>query len=485
MKKIWSFIVLLALALSFPVFCQEMPKDVKENDPYYDYVKDLVDRNIDVTQGFPDGTFRGDSNTTHYQAAYLMAKLALSLKRTTTSEIDMSDIEEEISWLRNEIKSYSELPEVKSAIAYYGSLDIDSKFGNLAAYDPTIKKEIGPEVSYRFKYSIEKEMGEDARLKINLDTMDGGFASSQARTFPLSLLDIEGDATADMGLEKPVYIKAVVGPGTVKHTDTSGVNPSENNTFYARPRPSFIVGTSMGGFDVSGMYAGRSISGFGQVGTSELNFQIGKKLGQVPVLGTTEVVSTSRYAFVDVINPPSSPNNFHEELSVFMALNRFFSHKMVLAMSSSPTPGSLYYFNYAFYLKDFNANGVDINFIFHSVGADYRNPFEKYEFLPLDVFKRKILDGTMDAALEVYHPLAGRFMLISRSDWIADSRGRMGTDTPGSSFTQELSLDYNASDNLNLNVFYRYYAVPSRLDQFLAAVPEVSDCLGFGTSYSF
>jgi hypothetical protein len=95
------------------------------------------------------------------------------------------------------------------------------------------------------------------------------------------------------------------------------------------------------------------------------------------------------------------------------------------------------------------------------------------------------MDGMMDGALVVYHPLFSRFMLVSTSDWRANYRGEMGKAVPGSSFTQELSLDYNAIENLTLRTFYRYYSVPSRIDEYGGAVPEVSDCLGFGALFSF
>lgn len=485
MKRIFLLSVLIAL-FSIPAICQEMPSDVKKNDPYYPYVKDLVDRGIDVTQGYPDGTFNGDKYTTNYEAAYLVAKMAISLRRSVTTETDVSDIRDELSWLRKEVDFFSQQPKLKNAIAYYGSLDISSKFGNLIAFDPAVQKKVlGPEVQYRLKYSIEKEMGDDASLKMNLDTMDGGFNSGQQRGFPIQLLDIEGNATAKMGLENPVNLRATIGPGTVLHTDTSGVMPSDNNTYIVRPRPMFYAGTSVSGFDVGGYYAARSVSDFGQVGTSEFTLLFGRKVGQLPLIGTTEIRSTSRYVCVNIIDPPSGPNNFHEELAFYITPSDSFSHKLLLGSSSSDSPITQYYLNYEFYLNDLMSKGTDMNFIFHSVGTDYRLPFEKLEFLPLDLFNRKILDGTMDIALQVFHPINNRFMLISTSDWIADSRGKMGSDVPGSSFTQELSLNYNASENLKLNTFYRYYFVPSRLDQFLTAVPEVSDCLGFGADYSF
>jgi hypothetical protein len=154
-------------------------------------------------------------------------------------------------------------------------------------------------------------------------------------------------------------------------------------------------------------------------------------------------------------------------------------------MTSTDHPISQFYLNFELYLKDITENSTDLNLKFNSVGADYRLPFEALEFVSNNLFSRRILDGTMDIGLEMIQPLSRATTLKSRSDWMADHHGKMGKDILGSSFTTELSLDHKLTQDLSMNTFYRYYFVPSRIDQFGTAVPEASDLIGISLMYKF
>lgn len=192
MKKFAIFIAVF-FSLLYPVFCQEMPSDVPPDHYAYDSIADLVDRGINVSQGYPDGTFRGNKNTSRYENAYFMASLALSLRDTASVEVDFSDIGEEISYLRNDIISVQQEQGAKGAMDYYGSVELKSEFGSVFSYNQDHRNPLGPETNYRLQYTIEKDMGDDASIKLNLDTMDGAFNSPTLRTFATTLLDFEGD----------------------------------------------------------------------------------------------------------------------------------------------------------------------------------------------------------------------------------------------------------------------------------------------------
>lgn len=483
--KTFLITLISIIFLSAPILCQEMPGDVPEDHYAYDAINDLLERGVNVSQGYPDGLFHGNKKTSRYETAYLMAKVALSLKETVSTEIDVSDIKEEIEWLRGEIIKLNEQPGGENDLKYYGSLELNSKFGNIMAYDQDHRNPNGPEAGYRLKYSIEKLLGNDATLKMNLDTMDGGFRSNSQRAFPKGLIDVEAALTADLGMENPVKITAMVGPGSVPHRDTSGVCPSDDYMFYSRPRPSFVLNTMMGPNDVSFAYAARGVASNGQVGTSEVYLQLDRKLGHFPLIGTAESTATSRYVFIDIMNPASEQNNFRQELSFRTTQNDNLSEKLMFGAASSDSPKSQFYLNLELYLKNIYGKGTDVNFKFNSVGTDYRLPFEDLEFVPLNLFNKKILDGTVDMGLEIIRPFAGRFVFISRSEWVGNSSWKMAGDIPGSSFTQELSLDYSIRRDFILNSFYRYYHVPSKIGQFNVPVPEFSDIFGIGLTYRF
>lgn len=477
--------ILISFFLISPSFSQEMPKDVPSDHYAYDAISDLVDRGINVSQGYPDGTFRGNRKTTRYENAYFMAALALNLESAASGETDFSDIKDEISYLRGEIASVKQNQQSSNALMYHGSLELKSKFGSVVSYSQYHREPLGPETNYRFKYSIEKTLGEDASLKMNLDTMDGAFNSQTLRTFPTQLMDFEGNMSLDVGLESPLKIKALFGPGSVVHRDTSGVAPSEDYTYYSRPRPTFMASTVLGPWDVAGAYVCRGVQGNGTVGTSEVNLQLGRKLGTIPMLGSVEVLSTSRYVFVDLLSPTSMPNDFKQELSFLMTQSRELSEKLLVASASTDHPNSQYYLNFELYLKNLYGGGTNVNFFFNSVGMNYHLPFEALEFLPLNLFNRKILDGTMDIGLEVSVPLSEKSLLKSKSELIVDSFGKIDRDVPGSSYTHEISFDYSISRDLTFNSFYRYYFVPSKTGQFSETVPEESDLVGLGMTYRF
>jgi hypothetical protein len=477
-----AFSVITFLFLLSPVYCQEMPKDVPSDNFAYSAIQDLVDRGINVSQGYPDGTFRGSRNTSRYQNAYFMASLALKLQSTASLDPDFPDIKDEISYLRNDIE---QAPAGENDMDFSGSLELQSKFGSLFAYDRDNRAPAGPETFYRFKYSIEKKIGDDANLKMNIDTMDGAFNSATLRNFATKIMDVEGNLAINIGLENPLKIRTLFGPGSVLHRDTSGVAPSEDSTYFIRPRPTLTVSTVLAGWNVAGTYAARGLDGFGTVGTDEVNVQFNKKIGVLPMVGTSEFTSTTRYVFVDFLNPTSMANDFKQELSLLMAQSKDVSEKVLIGSGSTDHPNSQYYLNFELYLKNLFNKAIGLNLYFNSVGMDYRQGLDRLEFLPLNLFNRKILDGTLDLGLELSAPLTDKITFKNKMELVTDSFCKIDRDAPGSSYTHELSLDILISNDLSLNTFYRYYFVPSKLDQFSNQVPEESDLFGLGLTWRF
>jgi hypothetical protein len=475
-----ALIILLVLPLA--ALCVEMPSDVHEDNPYYDYVQDLVDRDIYVSQGYPDGTFHGDKYTTNYQAAYLMSKLALNLVGTGTTEIDVSDLEDEIAWLRRDIRDINNATIEAGDFRFSGIAELKSQFGSVAAYNAQKRAELGPETDYRLRYTIYKSMGRDANLKMNLDTMDG--ATTQ-RTFPSKMIDIEGNLTTDIGIENPMWMKVTSGPGAVFHRDTSGVAPSDDYTVYDRPKNTLTVGTKIGSYEISSGYVARCVRSDGTVGTSEMNFSLGRDIGQLLFLGEAKSVLTTRYVFTDFMDPTSGPNDFRYELKTDFISSRAMSGSFTLGASSLNVSAAQYYFGLLLNIADPNNTFAYTKFTVDSAGVDYRLPFEELEFLPLNMFNKKILDGMNDVGLEISQPLSPRLSMKNKVDWTGSYKWKVSAKDPGTSITDELGFYYNFNPDLILDVFYRYYFVPSEVSQFGVTVPEYSDLLGFGLNFRF
>ena len=475
----------MLLVLLSSTYCAEMPKDVASDNFAFSAIQDIVNRGINVSQGYPDGTFRGNRDTTRYENAYFMASLALKLKRTASLDPDLPDIKGEISYLRNDISGIKKAPVGQNDLNFGGSLELKSMFGSLFAYDRNNRPSAGPETDYRFKYTIEKKMGDDADLKMNIDTMDGGFNSATLRDFATKIIDVEGNLTINIGLENPLKIRTLFGPGSVLHRDTSGVAPSEDGTYFARPRPTLTVSTILAGWNVAGTYAARGVDSFGSVATNEVNVQFNRKIGVLPMIGTSEFTSTTRYIFTDFLNPTSMANDFKQELSLLMAQSKDVSEKILIGSGSTDHPNSQYYLNFELYLKNLFNRGAGLNLYFNSVGTDYRQGMDSLEFLPYNLFNRKILDGTIDMGMEFSAPLTDKIIFKKKIELVTDTLYKIDRDTPGASYTQELSLDFLINHDLTLNAFYRYYFVPSKIDQFSNQVPEESDLFGLGLTCRF
>jgi hypothetical protein len=480
--------ILLALLffLSSGVLCQEMPKDVPEDHFAYQYIQDLVDRGIDVTAGNPDGTFYGSKLTTKYDITYFCAALAIAMnKDRPADQFDKTDIEDEIDWLRNEIQTIKNTTQEVSDFVFSGQVDLNSKFGNLVGYVPNKRGPIGPENNYRFRYSIAKWLGSDASMKLNIDTMDGGFNSQTKREFPMNLLDFEGKFNADVGLNKTFRVKVLSGPGTIVHRDTTGVVPSDDHTVYARPKNSLFVNTDMWEYDVGIAYVSRGVSMDGAVSTHEVNLNVSRILDDLPYLGTTEVYYVNRYICSDFMNPTSLPDDFRQEIKLISVPVKGVKQQFMLGASSVHVSASQYFMNYELELSDVNGSGSTLAFRFNSAGNDYRMPFEKLEFTPLNIFDKRIFDGTNDIALEISKPLFDGVTLISKTDSVFNSLGNNDKTTPGTSFTQEMGIRHQIRDDLAIETYYRYFFIPSKVDMYGTILPEYSDLIGINVNYRF
>jgi hypothetical protein len=216
-----------------------------------------------------------------------------------------------------------------------------------------------------------------------------------------------------------------------------------------------------------------------------VNVQLGRKLGVVPLLGSIDVSSTTRYVFEDFMNPTYMANDFKQEISFLMTQSKEISEKLLVGSGSTDHPDSQYYLNFETYAKNLFNKGINLTLIFHSVGMNYRQPFDALEFISTNLFSRKVLDGTLDIGLEVAIPLSNSLTFKSRSDVVTDNFGKIDKDVPGSSYTQELSFDQMVNKDLSFNAFYRYYFVPSKTDQFSVTVPEASDLIGLSLIFRF
>lgn len=87
MKKSLALLVLLAFVMGLSASAQIRFKDMADDHWAAPAVYSLVKRGI--TDGFPDGTFRGNENLTRYQTAVFLYKMANSIERKIVSKAEI------------------------------------------------------------------------------------------------------------------------------------------------------------------------------------------------------------------------------------------------------------------------------------------------------------------------------------------------------------------------------------------------------------
>ncbi len=170
MKRLIAFLAVLGLVLNaLPAAGQIVLKDVPADHWAAKAVYDLV--KLGVTQGYPDGTFRGKKNITRYEAAILISKLA--------EVAGASGMEKLASELRAEMKAFkAEMAAMKKGGApVSGSLDVNYMLGNVITQKDNAGNTAakGPLANYRLMTTLSHNLGDGASVAVNLDTMDRAY----------------------------------------------------------------------------------------------------------------------------------------------------------------------------------------------------------------------------------------------------------------------------------------------------------------------
>ena len=226
--------------------------------------------NMGVTQGYPDGTFRGNNNITRYETAMFISKLAAAIEKSDdqsdiANEKIKDDIRAEIRSLRADIAELKQMPE-ENEKPFYGLYTAEILFGNLAAGNTSIEgvsAPVGPLVRYRLQATFAKSLSDMIGLKVNIDTMDSGFGGGSS-DLSTRILDVEGDINLNIGLESPLNVKVTSGPGPQVHTEEADANGnyvarSENGVIYVRPWNSIMLSSNIWGTDMRMGYIARVI----------------------------------------------------------------------------------------------------------------------------------------------------------------------------------------------------------------------------------
>ncbi len=465
---------------SGPIKFRDVPDDHWAASSVYDLV------NMGVTQGYPDGTFRGNNYITRYETAMFLSKLANSVGQNS-DDVDVAmeklkdDLRAEIRSLRADIAELKQTPTEGEEKPISGSFTTDLMFGNLIAGNTGVAGEnapVGPIVRYRLMTTFAKTLSDDANLKINLDTMDSGFGGGSS-DLSTNILDVEGDMKLNLGLEAPVDVIVTSGPGPVVHTEeaVSGfVSPeyvarSEIGVVYVRPWNSFTLSSKFYGIDTSLGYIARHLSAFGEVDVNQINATFGYNFPGMFFIMPFKLNTSVDYLSSTPQATPPGPIDTKVTFDFSYLLTQKLKSTVIYSTGKGDAPHNSM-FGLTFDLLDMWDSGTTISILYKKVGGQYLyEDAALYEdlFAGLDVFNRYIGDGygngVVDLGAKINQVITETVSLYTKSDWRLAADNSYGRDYPECSLVIEGGVDWNLATDSMLEASYRVESVPSQADQ--------------------
>ena len=469
-------------------------RDVPEDHWAASSVYDLV--SMGVTQGYPDGTFRGNNNITRYETAMFLSKLATAVgKSGDEAEISIEklkdDIRAEIRSLRADIAELKRMPEEQQEEPISGSYSARMIFGNLVAGNTSIEGQtapVGPLVRYRLKTMFSKRVSETANLKVNIDTMDSGFGGGSS-DLSTRILDVEGDLQLYLGLENPVDVKVTSGPGPIVHTEEADANGdyiarSENGVVYQRPWNSIMFSSKIWGMDMGLGYIARKISTFGEVEVNQVKALIGYDFPGIYFIPSFKLNTNIDYLSSSPQATPPGPNDTKFTFDTSYMLSQKVKMGMLYSFGQGDAPSNAMV-GMQFDLLDIWDSGTTLIFKYRKVGAQYlyeNATLSEDLFAGLDVFNRYIGNGdglgVVDIGSELTQIITENVKLVGRADWRLAPDNSYSSDFPQCGLVLESGVAWNIATDTMLDALYRVESIPSAND-------KSTDLLQMVLSYKF
>ncbi len=469
-------------------------KDVPDNHWAASSVYDLV--NMGVTQGYPDGTFRGSNNITRYETAMFLSKLANAIgKSGDEAEINIDkikdDLRADIRSLRADVAELKRMPEEQQENPISGSYSTEIMFGNLVAGNTSVEGQTapaGPIVRYRLKTTFSNNISETTKLKVNIDTMDSGFGGGSS-DLSMKILDVEGDMDLDMGLENPLEVKVTSGPGPVVHTEEADANGnyiarSENGVVYVRPWNSVMFSSKIWGMDLGLGYIARRVNTFGEVDVNQIKTVIGYVFPGIFFVPSFKLDTNIDYLSSQPQANPAGPTDTKFTFDTSNMIYPKLKMGMIYSFGQGDAPSNSMA-GMQFDLLDMWDTGTTLSLKYRKVGAQYLHENDQLSedlFAGLDVFNRYIGDGAglgvVDIGSELVQVITENVRIVGRTDWRLASDNSYGSDDPQCSLVVEGGVSWNIATDTLLDVLYRAESIPSAAD-------KSTDLLQISLSYKF
>lgn len=445
--------------------------------------------NMGITQGYPDGTFRGDKNISRYETALFLSRMGdlIILKQSETLKGRQKDFDENYA-----PKLKAELDEIKKEIEMtavpetprpeYGYFEGRLRVSNLTTIgSKTQTAEVagGPMLDYRLKMKFSGNINKWLYGEANLDTMDAGWGGGPGRSLSEGLVDVTARIRSPYGFD--AFVAA--GPGPVVHTEEAGSTfISENGLVFMRPRNSFGLVGDLYGALLTASYSSLLITRTGESTVSNFQLKVGYDFDEDTVpFGLNEIAGTVDY---DRIEGDALGNLTHQKL--FISFKPKWGFELNVAGGASSVHDSLnnYYYELGLKFKDLLTKGMLLELSGLRNGKDYINSpsyLAEESMLGLDYFDkfRYVRNGGANAGLKITYDASPVTRIKASGVFVLDDSLSYGEDDPGTHATFEIGIDYKTYTYSTFGFIYRVYHEPSLADL------ATSDMMALNAKYEF
>jgi len=430
---------------------------------------------LGVTQGYPDGTFRGENFISRYETSVFLSKLAhAGQTRSAINEKLMEELRSEVYKLRYTLDQYKKPIERKRPVS--GSFTSRTILGNIVsanAASSIINARLGPVVDYRLVASYRQEFDEDTFVKVGLDTMDS--AVMGGRDFVKEMLEAEARVSSKWGLG----LNMTSGPGLVIHREGAiNIFPSEDYRAYIRPNNGIKLFYEKSGLDTGIGYKATAVTTSGAASINDTFAYIGYDLkntffGDVTFKYSLDFFSTdlrAKYATAESI------------ISIFeMVLEPAKKTELAVkygASSSQNTPHNAFA-SLSLVSGDLFRSGGTVKLFANKIGSDFFDYPTYAAITGVNLFDKLYQAATYDVGMEVSQVVSKSLSFRMIADIVTGPTGLYGKDEPKSNATFELDMDYGLFENAVLTFGFRTYQNPSALAN------ATSDMLALGFRYNY
>lgn len=447
-------------------------KDVPRDHWAAHSVNELV--RIGITQGYPDGTFRGAKNISRYEAAVFISKLARAGKeRAAENEKLLEELKAEAYKIRYTLDMYKKPPEKKRPL--YVDLSSRMILGNIVSANSAssmLNARIGPVCDYRLIASYRQEFDEDTFVRIGMDTMDS--ARVGGRDLVKDMLEAEAQVVTKSGFG----VNMTSGPGLIIHREGAiNIFPSEDHRAYVRPNSGIKFIYSPGDLDSAVGYRATAIATDGAAGVNDVYGYTGYKfrktfMGDVALKYSIDVFSN------DLRGTYATSESTINMYEMVISPSRQLDLGMKVGVASNQDTQHNIFAGLSLISRDLFRSGSTIKLFANKIGSDFYGYPVYQAIMGTDLFDKLYQGGTYDLGMEVSQAMNRDLSMRMTADVVTGPTGLYGVDEPNSNMTFELGMDYRAFEDAALSFGLRTFQNPS------AATNATSDMLMFGFRYN-